>query len=212
MSNYTTVSDLYADVQLYMNRNETSIVNKIPLWVRMAEDELDRRLRHPATEAVLTYTVTQGTDRIPAPANLAELKYIRIPSVKRILYRRSIETLYELPLDDQLPTGFASVSNSYVLNIVAPADTVFEYNFYMTPSKLSTSNASSVYLVQCGDILLYLALSFGFAYDQNPEESAYWRSTAEQALAMLNEQINREQISGSTLISFSNRDYLQTYF
>lgn len=212
MSNYTTVSDLYADVQLYMNRNEASIVNKIPLWVRMAEDELDRRLRHPATEAVLSYVVQQGSDRIPAPTNLAELKYLRIPELNRVLYRRSIETLYDLPVDDEFPTGFASVSNQYILNLAAPANTTFEYTFYMTPSKLSLANASSVYLVQCGDILLYLALSFGFAYDQNPEESNYWRGTAEQALAMLNEQIQRESMSGSTMVTFANRDFLQTYF
>ena len=209
---YSTVSELYNDVQLYMNRNEASIVNKIPMWVNMAEDELDRRLRHPANEALVEYQVIKGQRQIPAPANLAELKFIRVPDADRILYRRSIETLFDLPIGDDYPTGFASVSNQYVLNFEAKQDFLVEYCFYMVPDKLSNQNASNTYLTLCGDLLLYLTLSEGFSYDMNLEDSAYFRQKAEKVLADLEEQIKKEERSGSTLVTFASADALSNYF
>ena len=82
----------------------------------------------------------------------------------------------------------------------------------MVPDKLNNQNASNTYLALCGDLLLYLALSEGFSYDMNLEDSAYFRQKAEKVLADLNEQIKKEERSGSTLVTFASADALSDYF
>lgn len=212
MSAYNTVSELYDDVQKYLDRNESSIVNKIPMWVHMAEDELDRRLRHPAAEMVQSYVVKAGYDYVPAPRNLLELKSLRLVDEGRTLYRRSLETLYELPKSDEKPLAFASRANYYILDKTVKVDTTIEFIYYTAPDKLGNENSANLYLVACGDFLLYVALSNGFAYDANPQESAYFRQLAEASLATLQDQINRESMAGHTLVQFSNQEFLSTYF
>lgn len=212
MSAYSNAAELYADVQAYMNRNETSIVNKIPMWVHMAEDELDRRLRHPAAEEVQSYTVPAGFDFIPAPRNLLELKSIRAEGTKSPLNRRSLETLYDTPSYSDEPVAFASRANYYILNEKVKEDTTYEFIYWTTPEKLSNTNSSNLYLVSCGDFLLYAALAYGFGYDVNPQEAQYFRQLAETALANLQEQITREALSGHTLVQWSNSDFVSTYF
>ena len=212
MAVYTQVSVLYADIQKYMDRNEDSIVAKIPLWVRMAEGELDRRLRHPASQVVYNYPLVTGSQELEAPRQLTELRSIRITSNPEALQRRSPEELYRGPFYKDEPEAFASVGNKYILNKPVEKDTTFEFVYYTTPIPLSVENSSNLYLDACGDILLYMALSLGFAYDNNQAESAYWRQMAEAALESLQTQIKQEAMSGSTFVNFANTDFLTTYF
>ena len=214
MATYSNVSDLYSAVQAYMGRNETGIINKIPLWVSFAEDELDRRLRHPAAITTQEYTVSGKSSTIPAPESLLELKSItQLPSLQPLL-RRSFESLFQPPYPTQkgMATAFASHGGEFILNEVMGEDTVFQVSYYASPLKLSTNNPENLYLSACGDFLLFTALAHGFAYDTNAEESQYYKLMAEAVLSTLSEQIQREDLAGSTLVTFANSDYLETYY
>ncbi|MGZ0856026.1 phage adaptor protein, partial [Klebsiella pneumoniae] len=111
MAQYQNVSDLYTDVQKYVDTKEAYFISKIPAWVYFAETELDRRLRHPAAEKVDVFTVSAGYDYLTAPKNLLELKSIRNRSNNQILYRQSYEKIYDVQNYSNQPIAFASVSN-----------------------------------------------------------------------------------------------------
>lgn len=212
MSAYANAAQLYSDIEQYMDRHEASIVNRIPMWVHMAEDELDRRLRHPAAEEVQNYEVKAGFDFIPAPRNLLELKSLRLEGVSVPLTRRSLETLYDVPSWESHPVAFASRANYYILDKKVKEDTNVEFIYWTTPEKLSNTNSSNLYLVAAADFLLYAALSSAFSYDTNPEESQYYRGLAETALSNIQSQISREAMSGHTLVCWSDTTSLSTYF
>lgn len=212
MAQYATVSELYADVQLYVNRNESTFISKIPMWVTMAEGELDRRLRHPAAENIQTFTVTTGNDYLTAPIDLLELKSIRNASTGEFLYRRSLETLYTVPNYTKQPIAFASTSNRYVLDKPVIEDSQFNVVYYNAPTKLSVQNSSNLYLVALPDFLLSVALEQAFFFDGQPDQAQMWRTLAESQLAILNEQILRESYQGSTLVTHSNVDNISRYY
>lgn len=212
MAQYSTVSDLYTDVQKYVDRNESTFINKIPSWVFMAESELDRRLRHPAAENIQSFTVQKGSDYLTAPIDLLELKSIRNSKSGEFLYRRSLETLYTTPNYGDTPIAFASTSNRYVLDQTVTEDTVFSVVYYNAPTKLDITNSSNLYLVSLPDFLLYVSLELAYIFDGQPEQAQYWRGMAEAVFAMLQEQILRESYQGSTLVTHSNSDNISRYY
>ena len=200
MAAFSKFSDLIREVKEQLNRNDDATVSKIPFWYKKAHDVLDRVLRHPAAEKSLFYTIAIGDKEIPIPTNLLELKLIRIVDTNKVIYWRTLETLNDVPLDDNYPTGFARLGNRYLLNTSAKKPIQIEYSYFVTPNVLVNGEDTNLYLIAAGDIIMALICSYGFAYLANNEEGAYWESQAMSMLATLNEQIEREKIAGSSLI------------
>lgn len=212
MATFNNVQELYDSIKDYLDRDDSSFTKKIPLWVSMAEDELDRRLRHPASETVFEYKVQKGVDVIPAPANLSELRTIRNKNTNLVLTKRYPETLYMEPKPCKEPTSFMSRANYYVLNMPVVEDTTFEYVFYIIPDRLGDQHGSSLYLEVLGDFLLFVALEHGFTYGAADAEAAYFRGLAERSLANIQQQINDESIAGSTIFNFGDMSQLERYY
>ncbi|MDR7342131.1 hypothetical protein J2X14_000519 [Pantoea alhagi] len=212
MAQYQNVSDLYTDVQKYVDTKEAYFISKIPAWVYFAETELDRRLRHPAAEKVDVFTVSAGYDYLTAPKNLLELKSIRNRSNNQILYRQSYEKIYDVQNYSNQPIAFASVSNMYKLDKAVSTDTAFEVVYYIAPEKLDVSNSSNLYLIAVPDFLLWVALEQAYIFDGQPDQAQYWRNMAETSLTGLQEQLLRESYQGSTLVTWANSDNITRYY
>lgn len=209
---YDNVNELYSDIQTYVDRNESTFTNMIPSWVFQAENELDRRLRHPAAEVISTYKVLAGKNSIPSPMELLELKSIRSRTTNQIIFKRSYEVLYDVVNNTRYPIAFASVANNYYLDKVADEDVVYEFIFYTSPPKLGTDNPTNFYLSMVPDFLLYVSLESAFIFDGQPDQAQYWRQMAEAQLALLNEQIKRESYQGSTLIAYGDSERNNFYY
>lgn len=207
-----TYKDLTNDVKNYLNRTDEDTLSRIPTWIHLAQDMLDRILRHPAAETVLRYPVKVGVGVIPIPTNLLELKHLRNATTGEVLYRRSLETLYETPLNSKFPTGYSRKGHEYVLNKAAEEEFEMEVIFYTSPLKLSKPSDYNLYTLQCYDMLMYYALAEGFAYLIDTAQSQYYQQKAETSFSMLQESIRREEYSGSTLVYFSDQDVMTNYF
>lgn len=212
MAKYDSVLQLYADVQNYVNTNESTLVATIPFWVSQAELELDRRLRHPAAEIISSFKVVAGGERIPAPIEMLELKSIKSRATGEMLYRRSYETLSEMYNPTKYPKYFASVANYFYLDKVITEDVTYEFVFYTSPDKLSNELTTNFYLAVLPDFLLYITLEQAFIFNGQPDQAAYWRNMGEQQLALLNTQIQREDSQGSTLLYMNDVSRNQYYF
>lgn len=204
--------DLYDDVKSYLNRTDQDTLTRIPVWIHLAQDTLDRVLRHPAAETTMVYPVKPGEDIIPIPVNLLELKSLRNTVNGEVLYRRSLETLYETPTSEVYPTGYSRKGNQYILNKKAEVDFNMEVIFYTAPNKLDKPGDMNLYTVQCYDMMLFYALSEGFAYLHDTSNSQYYQQRAEVSYTMLMESIRREEFSGSTLVYFSDQESMSNYF
>lgn len=207
-----TYKDLMDDVKHYLNRTDEDTLSRIPTWIHLAQDTLDRILRHPAAEMVMRYPVKKGEDVIPIPMNLIELKSLRNSDTGDVLYRRSLETLYATPVDNIYPTGYSRKGIEYILNKKAEVDFEIEAIFYVAPIKLERSTDHNLYTMQCYDMMMYYALSEGFGYLQDSANAQAYQQKAEVSYNMLMESIRREEYSGSTLVYFSDQEEMSNYF
>lgn len=207
-----TFKDLATDIKHYLNRTDEDTLSRIPTWVHLAQDTLDRILRHPAAEIVLRYPVKVGVGVIPIPTNLLELKHLRNTTTGEVLYRRSLETLYETPLNSKYPTGYSRKGHEYVLNKEAEEEFEMEVIFYTAPTKLSKPGDFNLYTMQCYDMMMYYALAEGFSYLMDTAQSQYYQQKADTSYSMLIESIRREEFSGSTLVYFSDQASMGNYF
>lgn len=212
MSAYKNRGELVQDIQKYMNRSEPHIVKKIPQWIHMAEDMLDRVLRHPAAIQTLNYSMREGDQEVPAPDKLLELKTIKVKETGDTLFRRSIETLADGDRSNEYPVAFCSQGEKFILDKPAPKDMDIQLIYFEATEKLKTDSDTNLYLFYCGDILLYYALSEGFGYDNNQAEAQYWEQKAVQSFTALEQQIEKEKVAGSTLVNMGNRRFLNKYF
>ena len=207
-----TYKDLMTDIKHYLNRTDEDTLSRIPTWVHLAQDQLDRILRHPAAEIVMSYPVKVGSDIIPIPHNLIELKNLRNTDTGDVLYRRSLETLYSTPLHSKYPTGYSRKGAEYVLNKKSEVDFIMEVIFYVAPAKLEKQSDVNLYTMQCYDMMMYYALAEGFSYLQDMQNAQYYQQKADTSYNMLMESIRREEFSGSTLVYFSDQEELSNYF
>lgn len=207
-----TYKDLITDVKHYLNRADEDTLSRIPTWIHLAQDQLDRILRHPAAETVMEYLVSVGSDTIPIPANLLELKNLRNKTTGEVLYRRSLETLYLTPLHEKYPIGYSRKGIEYVLNKAPEEAFVMEVIYYTAPTKLSGMSDRNLYTVQCYDMMLYYALSEGFGYLMDTAQSQHYQQKADTSFNFLMESIKREEYSGSTLVYFSDEAAMGQYF
>lgn len=211
MSN-KTYKDLMTDVKHYLNRTDEDTLSRIPTWIHLAQDTLDRILRHPAAETVMEFPVKVGVDIIPIPANLLELKNLRNSATGEILYRRSLETLYLTPLHSKYPTGYSRKGVEYMLNKKSEEAFVMEVIYYTAPTKLVNMGDRNLYTAQCYDMMMYYALAEGFAFLMDSTQAQYYQQKAETSYNMLTESIRREEFSGSTLVYFSDEAAMGNYF
>lgn len=207
-----TYKDLANDIKHYLNRNDEDTISRIPTWVHLAQDQLDRILRHPAAETVIRFPVKVGVDIIPIPTNLLELKNLRNAKTGEVLYRRSLETLFLTPLHSKFPTGYSRKGVEYILNKPAEEEFEMEVIYYTAPSKLDKPGDINLYTLQCYDMMMYYALAEGFSYLMDSAQSQYYQQKAEASYTMLMESIRREEFSGSTLVYFSDEQAMSTYF
>lgn len=209
---FNNFGELRAAVETYLDRNDELVLSKIPLWANMTHDVLDRLLRHPAAEKTLNYVIRPGDKNIPIPTNLLELKLIRVAETGEVLYWRTLETLADLPLDSNLPTGFARLGNVYVINRAPTRDVNIQYSYFVSPTRMKESGDTNLYLVAAGDAMLYYILKEAHAYLTNFEESQYWEQKAIECLNQLSMQIEREKEAGSSLIYWGGLDNVESYY
>lgn len=207
-----TLKDLREDIKHYLNRTDEDTISRIDTWIHLAQDQLDRILRHPAAETVMRFPMKVGGSTVPIPINLLELKNLRNSVTGEVLYRRSLETLYLTPLHSKYPTGYSRKGIEYILNKATEVDFELEVIYYTAPTKLRKPGDYNLYTLQCYDMMMYYALAEGFAYLLDSAQSGYYQQKAEASYNMLMESIKREEFSGSTLVYFSDEEAMSTYF
>lgn len=211
MFNKKTYNDLIQDVKFYLNRTDQDTLSRIPIWVHVAQEQLDRIMRHPATEVSIEYKMQPGDMSVPVPANMLEMKHLRNADTGDVLYRWSLEILNHYS-DDPYPTGYCRRGAEYLLNKRVEIPFTLEMICYMAPSRLEKADDVNMYTVQCYDMLLYYAVAEGFAYLHDMQVSQYFQQKAEASYNMIMESIDREKRSGSGRVVVAEQEKNSKYF
>ena len=198
---FTTYTELKASVADYLAR--TDLTTQIPDFITLAELRLKRDLRIRQMLKVATATMTVSDSTVALPSDFLAIREIHL------------STNPASPLEYLSPTSF--FSNAFTTNLGKPTKYtvlaaefqfapipdsahVVQILYYATPTPLSTSVASNVFLATCPDLLLYAALGEAEPYLINDARIQTWAALYDRGLASLSSSDESSEYAGSPLV------------
>jgi hypothetical protein len=131
----------------------------------MAIQRIQRELRVPAMEKIVSYTM-DGTGTVPVPGDLLELISIHFnDSVnQRKLTKVDLQTAVRLNNIPGIPTSFYRLTGNFLIGPVPVSGTTAYLTYYADASGLSADTDHNWITDAAPDLLIYGALSYAADY------------------------------------------------
>lgn len=211
ISNY---GQLKTYIQSYLNYNDNSVTSSIPLFISMANQELNRVLRTPAQEQHIYHTVALDDETtLPVPNNLIELRRIYYGDTFETIDRVDIETLprekynYSDISSDNRPVSFARSHDYFILSRTAIVGTEIHIVYYQEVTDMTDDNDVNTFLEIAPLALLYRAIAEGHRFLENISMADYWFAKASEEVTMIQRQATLDENAGSVLAQCNQNWY-----
>lgn len=198
LSNYTELKTAIADT---LNRDDLTAV--IPTFVKLAEAQINRDVRHWQMETCADGMQTGGEKFGAVPADWLET--IRLtyrgtrPTVLTQVSLADIAAMRQSNNDTAgTPLYYCHFSGQFEYFPTPSADSSFELLYFAKTPSLET-NATNWLLNDAPDVYLYGSLIHSAPYLQDDNRIAVWAQMYSAAVARLNESSQSARYSGSGL-------------
>ena len=216
--------ELKETVRDYLNKDDPSVIARIPTFIALGERKIFRQLRCPANERIATYTPAAGSGVIKSmqlPVDYLEAKLVIVDdadavddtvSSPGILTRISEQKFFLLAGSSQgrvggVPRHFARVGNSFQIfpqsNAVDSSGTgELGYKLYYWADfsgQMVNDNSYTPILLMAPDLYLYAALLESQPFIKNDERIATWSAMFQGTMDLINEQRDEAEYSGSNV-------------
>lgn len=196
--------DSFANLKLsiadWLNRND--LTNVIPDFIKLAETQLNRELRHYKMQEKATANIDTQYSATP-PDWLQTVRFHLNDTGKTLLKQTSAEEIAKLRMDGNdaqgKPQYFAHVSNLIEVWPSPDASYQGEILYYAQIPSLSDSNTSNWLLAMQPDLYLYGALLQASPYLQNDERMAVWGTAYQGAINAVMGESDNTRHSASNL-------------
>lgn len=193
-SNYT---ELKTSVQAWLARGDSLVIDRIPDFIRLGEERINRDLRVAAMIAPpSTLTIVAGQNWVDLPDDWLEFKRVRSAAEPLIEYM-SPDALEDLP-----PNGDASKYSIEGYRLIygqtPTANLALTVRYYAWIPFLAT-NPTTWLLDLAPSIYLYAALLEGALFTKNSKAAGEWGTLYDKAVAALQGTDEAATISGSRL-------------
>ena len=186
-----TYDSLAADVESYLERDDTATVSKIPTFIMLAEQNLAAQIKLLGNLMVNTSTMVIGQATIDKPARWRKTvsMNITVSGQRQPVLLRKYEYLREYwpdPALTDVPKFYADYD--YTHWIVSPTpDTAyaFEVLYYERPQPLDSSNQSNWFTQYAPQALLYGSLLQAMPFLKNDGRTAMWQQQYDSILTAL---------------------------
>ncbi|MBT2322524.1 hypothetical protein J7E62_09220 [Variovorax paradoxus] len=193
LSNYT---DLQLAVKEWAARFDTSVVSRVPDFIRLGEERIWERVRISWGITPATLTIPAGQNWVALPSDWLAFKRIRSATVTRIEYMAP-DALEDMP--EPGDASKYSIEGGRLLYGQTPtANLDLQVKYYQHPGLLSTA-ATTWLLTRAPSIYLYAALLEAAIFVKNTAKVAEFGSLLDKAIASLDSADRAAQISGSRL-------------
>lgn len=195
---FSTYAELKTSVQAWMARGDSLVIDRIPDFIRLGEERINRDLRvSDMIAAPITLTIVAGQNWVALPADFLEFKRIRSDAEPRIEY------MSPDALEDLEPCGDASkysIEGRRLLYGQTPdADLPLAARYYAQIPVLDDSTATTWLLEKAPSVYLYASLIEGALFTKNSKAAGEWGSLYDKAIAALQGTDEAAAVSGSTL-------------
>lgn len=193
-----TYDSLAADVESYLERDDTATVSKIPTFIMLAEQNLAAQIKLLGNLMVNTSTMVIGQATIDKPARWRKTvsMNITVSGQRQPVLLRKYEYLREYwpdPALTDVPKFYADYD--YTHWIVSPTpDTAYDFEvlYYERPQPLDSSNQSNWFTQYAPQALLYGSLLQAMPFLKNDGRTAMWQQQYDSILmALKTEDVTR---------------------
>lgn len=186
-----TYDSLVENIQSYLNRTDTATIEKIPLFIMLAEQIIASQIKFLGNLTVNESTMTASTSVIDKPVRWHKTvsMNITVAGVKQPVLLRKYEYLREYWPDDTeegLPKFYADYDYTHWLVAPTPDDDyTFEVLYYERVQPLDSTNQTNWFTIYAPQALLYGALLQAMPFIKNDERVALWQQQYDMIMQTL---------------------------
>lgn len=206
--NIDSYPNLIDSIKSWLNRDDSSTVDNIPTFIRIAEVEIFRVLKLKEYERLVKVPVIDG--RIKVPEDLNEL--IEIYTSGNLAGRAtSHRELLRHKLAGEFHDNFyfAQIGQEYIVHENGGFSEVY-IHYYAGSDYLGFDKPTTALLKVAPDLLLWTALKHGSTFAEDIEKVGVWDNYADNAMAELIKQKDDDYMSGSPLVIEKNEDTMMS--
>ena len=186
-----TYDSLVADIQSYLERNDTQTLDKIPTFIMLAEQVIASQIKFLGNLTVNTSTMVQGTSVISKPARWHKTvsMNVTVAGKRQPLLLRTYEYCREYwpstTATDE-PKFYADYDYTHWLISPTP-DAAYDYEilYYERNQPLDSSNQTNWFTVYAPQALLYGSLLQAMPFLKNDERIPLWQQQYDLIIATL---------------------------
>ena len=185
ITNYTDLQSTIAD---YLAR--TDLTTQIPLFIQLAENRLRRDLRIRAMLKVATASTTASDPTVSLPSDFLEMRDLHIESspIQTLVYQNPsnfFRNTKASTADSGAPKFYTIMGSEFQFAPIPDSIYTLKMVYYASPSYLSSTVTSNVFLANCPDLLLYASLGEAEPYLMNDARVATWAQLYDRGLNSL---------------------------
>ena len=186
-----TYTSLVENIQSYLERDDTATVDKIPLFIMLAEQIIASQIKFLGNLTVNTSTMTASTSIIDKPARWHKTvsMNITVAGERQPVLLRKYEYLREYwPNATSTGTPVFYSDYDYTHWLVAPtpdAAYAFEVLYYERIQPLDSANQTNWFTIYAPQALLYGSLLQAMPFLKNDERMTMWKANYDQIMQTL---------------------------
>jgi len=176
-----TYDSLVENIQSYLERTDAATLDKIPLFIMLAEQVIASQIKFLGNLTVNTSTMTAGANVIDKPARWHKTvsMNITVAGERFPIFNRRYEYLREYwpdPAQTEVPKFYCDYD--YTHWMVAPTPTLaydFEVLYYERVQPLDSSNQTNWFTIYAPQALLYGSLLQAMPFLKNDDRVPMWQ-------------------------------------
>lgn len=186
-----TYDSLVENIQSYLERSDAATIDKIPLFIMLAEQTIASQIKFLGNLTVQTSTMTANEPIINKPARWHKTVSMNITVAGKrqpVLIRR-YEYLREYwpdPTDTDVPKFYCDYDYTHWLVAPTPDQAYdFEVLYYERLQPLDSSNQTNWFTIYAPQALLYGSLLQAMPFLKNDDRVPLWQALYQQAMDVL---------------------------
>lgn len=189
-----TYDSLVENIQSYLERTDTATIEKIPLFIMLAEQVIASRIKFLGNLTVNTSNMVAGTAIIAKPARWHKTvsMNVTIAGVRQPVLLRKYEYLREYwpdPTAQGVPLFYADYDYTNWLIAPTPAAAYdFEVLYYERNQPLDSSNQTNWFTTYAPQALLYGSLLQAMPFLRNDDRIPMWQAQYEAIMTTLTQE------------------------
>lgn len=193
-----TFADLKSDVQKWLNRNDPEIINLIPNFVSLAEQEFSRSVKIPMDEGHYQEQVGLDETYITIPDDLLSpiAMYVNAQPYTRVNGYGYFKTL---ATNNQEGQYFCKFEDRFLFYPELTAGDIVVVTYHKELKPLEIDSDTNAALEYGYDLMLYWTLKHASMFLRDPDNEQYWTKKAQEALVTMEQTFDEFHWKGSPL-------------